>query len=90
MLMGINVPIRIGDTTVMPGDVVLGDTEGLMFIPPQLAGRVVEHAEATQLRDEWSRLMIREGKYTPGQIDTKWSAEMEEEFRRWAAGRGRR
>jgi regulator of RNase E activity RraA len=83
MLMGINVPIRIGDTTIMPGDVVLGDSEGLMFIPPQLTGRVVEHAEATQLRDEWSRLVIQQGKYTPGQIDTKWSAEMEEEFRRW-------
>jgi regulator of RNase E activity RraA len=83
MLMGINVPIRIGDTTIMPGDVVLGDSEGLTFIPPQLTGRVVEHAEATQLRDEWSRLVIQQGKYTPGQIDTKWSAEMEEEFRRW-------
>jgi regulator of RNase E activity RraA len=87
MLMGINVPIRIGDTTVMPGDVVLGDPEGLMFIPPQLAGRVVQHAEETQLRDEWSRLMIQQGKYTPGQIDTKWSAQMEEEFRRWAGER---
>jgi regulator of RNase E activity RraA len=87
MLMGINVPIRIGDTTVMLGDVVLGDPEGVMFIPPQLAERVADHAEATQLRDEWSRLMIREGRYTPGQIDTKWSAEMEQEFRRWAAER---
>jgi regulator of RNase E activity RraA len=90
MLMGINVPIRIGDTTVMPGDVVLGDPEGLMFIPPQLAAKVVEHAEATQLRDEWSRLMIQQGKYTPGQIDTKWSAEMEEEFQRWVKERGGR
>ena len=32
-----NVPIRIGDTTVMPGDIVLSGPEGIMFIPPQLA-----------------------------------------------------
>jgi len=87
MLMGINVPVRIGDTTVMPGDVVLGDPEGLMFIPAQLAERVVETAEEVHLRDEWSRLMLEQGGYTPGQIDTKWSGQMEEEFRRWAERR---
>jgi 4-hydroxy-4-methyl-2-oxoglutarate aldolase len=83
MLMGINVPVRIGDTTVMPGDVVLGDPEGLMFVPPQLAEKVVAHAEDVHLRDEWGHMMLRQGKYTPGQIDTRWTAAMEEEFRRW-------
>ncbi len=87
MLVGINVPIRIGETTVMPGDIVLGDPEGLVFIPPQLAERVVQHAEQTRLRDEWGHMVLRQGRYTPGQIDGKWTAEMEAEFRRWAAGR---
>lgn len=87
MLMGINVPIRIGDTTVMPGDVVLGDPEGLVFIPPQLAEKVVTSAEETHLRDEWGHQMLREGKYTPGQIDTRWSNEMQREFRRWVEQR---
>jgi regulator of RNase E activity RraA len=36
MLTGINIPIRIGNATVMPGDVVLGDEEGVLFIPPHL------------------------------------------------------
>ncbi len=87
MLMGINVPIRIGETTVMPGDVVLGDPEGLMFIPAQLAQRVVESAQQAHLRDEWGQMMIRQGKYTPGQIDTGWTKEMQEEFGRWAEKR---
>lgn len=87
MLMGINVPIRIGETTVMPGDVVLSDPEGLMFIPPHLAERVVERAEQLHLRDEWSRMMLQQGKYTPGQIDTKWSPQMEEELQRWVEKR---
>ncbi len=83
MLMGINVPIRIGDTTVMPGDIVLGDPEGLMFIPPQLAEKVVETAEDVQRRDEWSHLMLEKGVYTPGQLDTTWTDEIEADFARW-------
>ncbi|HXG32402.1 MAG TPA: hypothetical protein VNJ11_03475 [Bryobacteraceae bacterium] len=87
MLVGINVPVRIGEATVMPGDVVLGDPEGVVFIPPQLAEKVVEHSEITRLRDEWGKQMLRQGRYTPGQIDSKWTAEMEAEFQKWAAGR---
>ena len=34
MVTGINIPIRIGSVTVMPGDVVFGDKEGVSFIPP--------------------------------------------------------
>jgi len=83
MLMGINVPIRIENTTIMPGDVVLGDPEGVMFIPPQLAEKVANTAEHIHLVDEWGHMMLREGKYTPGQIDAKWTAEMEREFNRW-------
>lgn len=86
-LMGINVPIRIGEVTVLPGDVVLGDPEGVTFIPPHLAEKVVESSEDTRLRDDWGHEMLRQGKYTPGQIDSKWTTEMEEEFRRWAEPR---
>jgi regulator of RNase E activity RraA len=84
MLTGINVPIRIGQVTVLPGDVLLSDPEGLVFIPPHLAEKVVAHSEDTQLRDRWGHQMLREGKYTPGQIDARWSKEMEAEFEQWA------
>ena len=87
MLMGINVPVRIGDTTVMPGDVVLGDPEGLVFIPPQLAEKVIEKSEDTRLRDEWGHSMLSQGRYTPGEIDSKWTDKMQGEFRRWAEQR---
>ena len=36
-LAGVNVPVRIGNVTVMPGDLVVGDREGIYFIPPQFA-----------------------------------------------------
>ncbi len=87
-LMGINVPIRIGQVTVMPGDIVVSDPEGLTFIPPQHAEEVADRAELTQARDTWGHQMLREGKYTPGQIDTRWSDEMIDEFNAWAEAQG--
>ncbi len=87
-LMGINVPIRIGGVTVMPGDIVLSDPEGLTFIPPHLAETVADAAELTQARDEWGHQMLREGRYTPGQVDGQWTDEMIDEFNKWAEKRG--
>ena len=88
MLTGINVPIRIGEATVMPGDIAVGDPEGVTFIPAHLAEKVAETAEMTHLVDEWGHTMLREGKYTPGQIDRKWTKEMIREFNTWAAQKG--
>jgi len=88
MLMGINVPIRIGDVTVMPGDIAIGDPEGVTFVPPQLAAKVADDTEMDHLVDEWGHMMLREGKYTPGQIDGKWTKEMIEQFNAWLAKKG--
>ena len=86
-LVGINVPIRIGGVTVLPGDVVLSDPEGLTFVPPHLVEKVVTSSEDVRLRDEWGHEMLREGKYAPGQIDARWTEAMEAEFQAWAKSR---
>jgi 4-hydroxy-4-methyl-2-oxoglutarate aldolase len=88
MLTGINVPIRIGDVTVMPGDIAIGDPEGVTFVPPQLAGKVADDTEMDHLVDDWGHAMLREGKYTPGQIDSKWTKEMIEQFNAWLEKKG--
>lgn len=63
MLTGINIPIRIGAATVMPGDVVFGDREGVNFIPPQLVEEVVKQGEIKQIHDEWTKAKLLTGKY---------------------------
>jgi 4-hydroxy-4-methyl-2-oxoglutarate aldolase len=68
MLTGFNVPIRIDDTTVMPGDVVYGDAEGLYFIPPQFVKEIVENAEELHVHDEWTQMMLKTGKYKSSDI----------------------
>jgi 4-hydroxy-4-methyl-2-oxoglutarate aldolase len=88
VLMGINVPIRIGQATVMPGDIAVSDPEGVTFIPPQLAAQVADHAEEDHLVDDWGEMMLREQKYTPGQIDGRWTNQMIDEFNQFAASKG--
>jgi 4-hydroxy-4-methyl-2-oxoglutarate aldolase len=88
MLTGINVPIRIGDVTVMPGDIAIGDPEGITFVPPQLAEKVADDTEMDHMVDEWGHMMLREGKYTPGQIDGKWTKEMIDQFNAWLEKKG--
>lgn len=83
MLTGINVPIRIGSVTVLPGDIVLGRLDGVIFIPPHLAEKVVKTGELVILRDQFGHEKLREGKYTPGQIDARWTPEIEKNFSNW-------
>lgn len=83
MLSGINVPIRIGRATVLPGDVVLAKKAGTVFIPAHLVEDLVIQAEFIALRDEFGHRRLQEGKYTPGQIDTQWTEPIKKDFIEW-------
>jgi regulator of RNase E activity RraA len=83
MLTGINVPIRIGRVTVLPGDVVLAKKGGTIFIPSNLVESLILNSEFIQLRDAFGHQRLREGKYTPGQIDAQWNDDIKKDFLRW-------
>lgn len=85
MLTGLNTPIRIGRAIVLPGDVVLAKREGVIFIPAHLAEKVIINAEFIAMRDQFGHMRLREGKYTPGQIDGRWSEEIKEDFLQWVS-----
>jgi regulator of RNase E activity RraA len=68
MLTAINTPVRIGSATVMPGDAVFGDREGVYFIPPHLVGKVLDNAEEIHIHDEWSKAKLMTGKYKSSEI----------------------
>ena len=73
----------MGAATVLPGDVVLAKGEGVIFIPAHLAEKVVITAEIVILRDQFGIQGLKEGKYSPGQIDSRWSDEIEKDFSQW-------
>ena len=82
-MVAINAPTRIGGVLVMPGDVILGRDGGVLFIPPQLAEKVVEDSERTHLRDTFGHQRLEEKKYTAGQIDARWTPEIEADYTGW-------
>ncbi len=63
MLTGVNIPVRIGQATVMPGDVVFGDREGVYFVPPQFVEEILKKADETHIHDEWTKNKFMTGKY---------------------------
>lgn len=83
MLTSINAPIRIGRAIVLPGDVVLAKKYGTIFIPAHLVEELVLTSEFTMLRDEFGHQRLREGKYTPGEIDSEWSEVIKKDFLDW-------
>ncbi|MEH6681094.1 MAG: RraA family protein [Sediminicola sp.] len=83
MLTSINKPIRIGRASVLPGDVVLATKYGIVFIPSYLLDELVISSEVTNLRDEFGFQRLREKVYTAGQIDTRWTKEIKDDFIKW-------
>jgi 4-hydroxy-4-methyl-2-oxoglutarate aldolase len=77
MVTGINIPVRIGKTLVMPGDIVLADREGLWFIPPHMVQPVLDSGEVSKARDDWSLMMLGTGKYTSQQIYGRLTPELQ-------------
>src|SRR5215472_6555498 len=87
MLTGINVPVRIGGVTVMPGDLVVGDREGVYFIPPQFVKEILDRADEIHIHDEWTKMKFDEGKYKSSEIygspkDPKLQSEYQEYLKR--------
>jgi 4-hydroxy-4-methyl-2-oxoglutarate aldolase len=67
-LAGWNIPVRIGTATVMPGDLVVGDREGVSFLPPAMVETMLDRADETHIHDEWTRKKFDEGKYKSNEI----------------------
>src|SRR2546423_9663469 len=84
MLTGINVPVRIGGVTVMPGDLVVGDREGVYFVPPQLVKEVLDRADEIHIHDEWTKKKFDEGKYKSSEIySTPADPKLQEEYKEY-------
>jgi regulator of RNase E activity RraA len=56
------VPIGCGGVAVYPGDVVVGDAEGVVVIPAKMAEAVAKEAEAQTEFEDWVEARVREGR----------------------------
>lgn len=78
-----NAPIRVGHVSVLPGDVVVGDEEGVLFFPPQITEEVLKSAALTVNTENFKREMMRSGKYRSRDIYPKLSPELEKRYQEW-------
>ena len=83
VLMGLNTPIRIGHAIVLPGDLVISEKEGVLFIPAQLAEEVIATAEFIDVKDKFGHAMLKSGKFATGEIDTQWTDKIKDAFMKW-------
>ncbi|MGD0409798.1 MAG: ribonuclease activity regulator RraA [Candidatus Limnocylindrales bacterium] len=79
-----NVPIGCAGVLVFPGDIIVGDDDGVVVIPAHLVGAVIENIEMFEDREDWIRLMLRQGAPLQGLYPP--NDEMERRFQTWRAG----
>ena len=65
---GINVPIRIGKAVIMPGDLVIGDQDGILAIPPQFVPKLIYNVTRDRRRDVWMKKAFDLGRYKSSDI----------------------
>jgi len=85
VLMGLNTPIRIGNVMVLPGDLVIAQPEGVLFVPAHMAEQVISTAEFVIRKDQFGFERVKSGTYSTGQIDSQWTDEIKADFIKWLA-----
>lgn len=57
----LNIPVRIAGVSVLPGDILMGDPEGVLVIPAELAETVADEALATDAKELFLREKLAQG-----------------------------
>lgn len=74
-----DVAVACGGTTVEPGDIIVGDGDGVIVIPPSLAEQVADAALAQEDADAWIAERVKEGHGLDGlfPMNAEWGAQYE-------------
>lgn len=78
----INCPIRIGRATVLPGDLVIANAQGVLFVPAILAEEAISSAEFTGLMDDYNFELNQEGK-NGAMFEGGWTPKKLASFSQW-------
>jgi 2-keto-4-pentenoate hydratase/2-oxohepta-3-ene-1,7-dioic acid hydratase in catechol pathway/regulator of RNase E activity RraA len=82
-----DVPVACGGTLVMPGDVIVGDAEGVLVIPAAMAEEVALDSLAQERREEWALERVQAGESIRGVYPL--SDARRPEFEQWLEARSR-
>ncbi|SVE13575.1 uncharacterized protein METZ01_LOCUS466429, partial [marine metagenome] len=76
-----NVPVACGGALVFPGDIIVGDDDGVVVVPPKLADQVIEYCGTREGRETFERQKLEE----TGDIEKYYplNAEGQKEYEIW-------
>ncbi len=76
-----NVPVACGGALVFPGDIIVGDDDGVVVVPPKLADQVIEYCGTREGRETFERKKLEE----TGDIEKYYplNAEGQKEYEIW-------
>ncbi|GAA4363058.1 fumarylacetoacetate hydrolase family protein [Paeniglutamicibacter cryotolerans] len=82
----IDVAVGCGGTTIVPGDIVIADADGILVIPPHLAAEIAEEVVESERQDTFVFNMVTEGNKIEGlfPMNAEWKARYNE----WVAAGG--
>jgi regulator of RNase E activity RraA len=83
----LGLPIACGGVAVYPGDVIVGDGDGVVVIPPDIADEVAVEAVATMLYDEFAEEEVKRGRSLIGLFPTA-NDDAKRDFEAWKKARG--
>jgi regulator of RNase E activity RraA len=84
----INVPIGCGDAPVFPGDVIVGDAEGVIVLPAHLADELAAEATEMTVFEDFVQDMVMEGRSILG-LYPPTEEQSRTDFAAWRQARGR-
>ena len=72
----VDITISCGGATVQPGDIIVGDGDGVIVIPPALAESVADDALAQEIEDAWIAEQVAAGHPVDGlfPLNKEWRA----------------
>lgn len=86
--LDINVPIGCGDVAVFPGDVIVGDGEGVFVIPAHLADEIADEAVEMTAFEDFVTEKVQEGRSILG-LYPATDPKTKPEFEVWRKAKGR-
>ena len=80
-----NVPIGCGGVLVLPGDIIVGDDDGVVVVPPKVAKEVLEYCDRRESGEVFERIKLQE----TGQIEKYYPMNEEalKEYEEWKKAR---
>jgi regulator of RNase E activity RraA len=82
-----NVPVGCGGVLVLPGDIIVGDDDGVVVVPPKVAPEVIAYCRARETREVFERMKLQQtgdiARYYP------FSEEGKREYEEWLRATGR-